>query len=1052
MTFEENNVIYDRDVDFRENTADYFIIKTVHQGAKVLELGCSTGYMTKYLNEKMKCENSAIEIDENALKQVSSILKYSINEDLNIIEKWIDKLPEKYFDYIICQDVLEHLLDPFKVLRYLKSKLVYKGKFLVSIPNVSHNTVLMQLLRDNFEYKDIGILDKTHIRFYTKDTFAYEAKNSRLKCINHFITYLVPEGTGWGTNYKDYSLQERDVLLKNGSGHVFQNLFILGKEEDFEEIKDSELFQLSLKDFDELRVYENNKGNLYYYKNGEDLKYIIKSNNISYLEIEPTIRPIEYSIEVSINGEKYSICSFMCNDSNININSGNFVNLNNQKIQIKHDFVKGDIVRIKIENKSNAIENLISGELGMMNELNKLKKKVKENDIISFDIFDTLVLRNVLFPKDIFRILNIYVKENYGIENFYRIRVESEQETRNLIDREDITFDEIYETIEKKLNISCKIIKEKELELEEEFIVVNPFMKQIFHYAKNLNKKIYIISDMYLSKSFISKVIKKIGYDGYDELFVSSELKKTKATGSIYKHIIEKHDNINTEKWLHIGDNYQSDIKNAEKLKINTFYYRTVRERAKVSEEDIDIKLSVMQAIQYNRIYNGLEIPYWEKFGIEYIAPIYYGFTDWIARLNEKSDNIVFLSRDGYIPKIVFDKMKKKRNLNNIDSIYLYTSRKAYQLPSLAYMDKGEMVECLTQSSKAFGHNLTINEMFKNAGLDPNDYMDIIRSFGFKSKEDIIDGEERHMAKKVVQSIYEDIVKVLKKKCDLVQEYLEQENMFKYERLNIVDIGWRGSIQHSMQKLFNNYYEMKGINKKANIYGYYLGTNEFVYSDIVDNTFGYYFDYSIPWYNSSFCIENLMMYEFIFTCPQPQLIGFEKKDNKIIPIFRDFIENKDYTSSLQGAAMNIIDEFIEFDDYIKGISIKDCTDPYRKFIEKRNYNDMKEFRKISNFISYDTEEKPYVTSYSKSEIINNQEEVYKETKMNLWPYAFIVDEIDDEKEYKEFIKKNHIEMMYSHDKEMNRRFICKENIKKGIKHPLRGIKAILKKIIIKIMA
>ncbi|OOM16517.1 methyltransferase domain-containing protein [Clostridium saccharobutylicum] len=1053
MSEESSNFVYDRKIDFRENTADYFVVQSIIDSSRVLELGCSTGYITRYLNSEKHCENSAIEISKEALDRVSPILKYAINEDLNCIEDWIEQLPDGYFDYIVCQDVLEHLMDPFKVLRVLKSKLANKGNFLISIPNVSHNTVLMQLLRERFDYKNIGILDKTHIKFYTKETFSEEAKKCGLKRIAHFITYLVPNGTGWGTEYKHYSMEERNVLLANGDGHVFQNLFILGKNEDYEE-DESPLFQLSLDEYDEVRIFESDNEEFYYYNNGDELQYFIKEDKSTILEIEATIRPCEYSINAFINEDPYKFWSFSASDGNINVENGNFINLKKQRIVIKHNFSKGDSVKITINRKADAIRKLMLGELRVDNELNKIKSLIDKHDVISFDIFDTLVFRNVLFPKDIFKLLDAYVEKKYSIKDFYNIRGNLETQTRAGTINEDVNIEEIYETISKELKFDCSDIKEKELELEKKFIVINPLMKQVFDYAKSLDKRIFIISDMYLKASFLEEVLSELGYVGYEKAFVSCELNKTKATKSVYKYILETYPDIKADTWIHIGDNYESDVKNPESLKIKSYYYKSIRERANIQQDEasMDIKTSIMRAIQYNKVYCGYEVPYWEEFGIKYIAPIYYGLSDWIARLNKENDNVVFLARDGYIPKLVFDKIKIKRKLDTIDSKYLYTSRKAYQLPCMAYMTKGEMVECLTQSSEAFGHQLTINEMFKNASLDVNNYLDVIKDFGFESPKDVIDVDTRHMAKKIIQFIYEDIIAVLEKKCELVEEYMDQEGLFKYDRLNIVDIGWRGSIQYSMQKMFNHYYQSKGINKKANIYGYYLGTNQFVYGDIVDNTFGYYFDYSVPWFHSSFCLENLMMYEFIFTCPQPQLSGFEKKNEKVSPVFRDFVENKEYTSALQNGALKIIDEFIEYDEYLSGISVEGCTDPYRNFIINRDYNDMLQFRKISNFVSYDTEEKPYVTSYSKREVINNIEKIWDNTKFNLWRYSFVIDEIQTKEEYENFIKSSNIERLPKNADEYTRsKFFSKSNFKKAIKHPLKAIKAVLKKIINKIL-
>lgn len=75
------------------------------------------------------------------------------------------------FDYIVCADVLEHLIDPWKVLTELVTYLKPSGRLVVSIPNVRHWSVWFPLiLRGRWEYRDVGIMDKTHLRFFTRVT------------------------------------------------------------------------------------------------------------------------------------------------------------------------------------------------------------------------------------------------------------------------------------------------------------------------------------------------------------------------------------------------------------------------------------------------------------------------------------------------------------------------------------------------------------------------------------------------------------------------------------------------------------------------------------------------------------------------------------------------------------------------------------------------------------------------------------------------------------------------------------------------------------------
>ena len=145
----------------------------------------------------------------------------------------------------------------------------------------------------------------------------------------------------------------------------------------------------------------------------------------------------------------------------------------------------------------------------------ELIKLIDNNDTISFDIFDTLLLRNIYKPTDIFRILDKIAYDKYSIEGFYDIRISSESESRTEDNNRECHYDDIYRIIESKIKNRrvVKLLKEEELNLEDKFLIANPFMKEIYDYCVKKKKKILIISDMYLDEKFIIKILKKNGYD-----------------------------------------------------------------------------------------------------------------------------------------------------------------------------------------------------------------------------------------------------------------------------------------------------------------------------------------------------------------------------------------------------------------------------------------------------------------------------------------------------------------------------------------------------------
>jgi 2-polyprenyl-3-methyl-5-hydroxy-6-metoxy-1,4-benzoquinol methylase len=152
------------------------ISKFIQQGDNyILDVGCAAGNFGVFLKSNGYANQVVgIEINQEAANEASNKLNSVFCADLNCITV-NELLPElnnnKLFDYIVCADVLEHLIDPWQVLSDLTKYLEPNGKIIASIPNVRHWTVwLPLLLKGNWDYQDAGIMDKTHLRFFTKNT------------------------------------------------------------------------------------------------------------------------------------------------------------------------------------------------------------------------------------------------------------------------------------------------------------------------------------------------------------------------------------------------------------------------------------------------------------------------------------------------------------------------------------------------------------------------------------------------------------------------------------------------------------------------------------------------------------------------------------------------------------------------------------------------------------------------------------------------------------------------------------------------------------------
>jgi GT2 family glycosyltransferase/2-polyprenyl-3-methyl-5-hydroxy-6-metoxy-1,4-benzoquinol methylase len=161
--------IYDSPLDLHDaNDPRAIAVRLIGSNKDVLELGPSTGRVTRVLHE-LGCRVVAIEIDssvaENIRPYCSELIVGNV-EQLPLREK----LGDRRFDVILAGDFLEHLAIPVKLLQELKGYLTESGYLVASIPNIAHGSVRLSLLRGKFQYKDIGILDRTHLRFFTLES------------------------------------------------------------------------------------------------------------------------------------------------------------------------------------------------------------------------------------------------------------------------------------------------------------------------------------------------------------------------------------------------------------------------------------------------------------------------------------------------------------------------------------------------------------------------------------------------------------------------------------------------------------------------------------------------------------------------------------------------------------------------------------------------------------------------------------------------------------------------------------------------------------------
>lgn len=222
--------------------------------SKVLEFGCANGRMTYYLHNTLHCSVDIVEYDPELFKLASQYASDGICGDITTFE-WCDKFAGQKYDYIIFADVLEHLRNTEDVLKKCQDFLVDTGIIWISVPNIAHNDIIANLYLDTFNYTKTGLLDSTHVHFFTKKTaralferLGYHIIYEDGICVHTFCSeQLLGTPVTWDSYY--------NYLLEREYGELYQCIFAISKKEfKIADLVDNAYWNIQ-KSLTEVRIY-----------------------------------------------------------------------------------------------------------------------------------------------------------------------------------------------------------------------------------------------------------------------------------------------------------------------------------------------------------------------------------------------------------------------------------------------------------------------------------------------------------------------------------------------------------------------------------------------------------------------------------------------------------------------------------------------------------------------------------------------------------------------------------------------------------------------------
>jgi 2-polyprenyl-3-methyl-5-hydroxy-6-metoxy-1,4-benzoquinol methylase len=212
---------YEYVIDIEAQTAPAKVVRMVGSDKRVLEIGAGPGSITSRLQEN-GCRVTGVEVDASAIEKLSAFCEKVFQCDLNSSD-WTRHLAGcGTFDALVAADVFEHLYMPRNCLSALRPFFKEHGYLVISLPHVGNNAVIASIIDGDFEYRDWGLLDRTHIRFFGLRNMQDLVEQAGYKILEAEFVVTPPEHTELAPHWQRLTARQKDVLEASTFGAVYQ--------------------------------------------------------------------------------------------------------------------------------------------------------------------------------------------------------------------------------------------------------------------------------------------------------------------------------------------------------------------------------------------------------------------------------------------------------------------------------------------------------------------------------------------------------------------------------------------------------------------------------------------------------------------------------------------------------------------------------------------------------------------------------------------------------------------------------------------------------------
>jgi FMN phosphatase YigB (HAD superfamily) len=453
-----------------------------------------------------------------------------------------------------------------------------------------------------------------------------------------------------------------------------------------------------------------------------------------------------------------------------------------------------------------------------------LRALIKECDVVTFDVFDTLLLRTVIRPIDAFRVAHELLNADTHrlvIDGVSEARVAAEAQLREDhvtggVSPDTVTFDAIWQRAGELTDYDPELIgllAQMELEAERRLIRPASWAVDLFRFAVDQGKEVVLVSDTYLPSAFVGSVLGDAGVTGWSALIVSCEAGAAKADGNLWAILARRHVG---KRVVHIGDSWGPDVEQARAVGADAQWVPKAADALRyglgcvgaLNGEDLAVRTdldgfrlrnlhrSVLHSLSAHLAVERPDASSATACGYGALGPLLVGYSQWLHRAAAEGghDRLFFLARDGFLMREAYRILFGDEA---VPSTYLLASRRLCNLPAIADPLTVRDIDFLTQTNRS----MPMGEYFSRLGIEGLEEAarPLLERAGLSP--DMLGADHQPAVRACFWQLADQLRAAADAERATLLAYWEEAGLLSARRPAVVDIGWFGSLQRSMQRV-----------------------------------------------------------------------------------------------------------------------------------------------------------------------------------------------------------------------------------------------------------